>query len=157
MFGFKRKEVSIYSPAKGKVVRLDVVPDDAFSKKMLGDGVALELEDDIICAPQDGCIKVLFPSKHAFVLETKEGIEILVHIGLDTVNLQGEGFEAIAKVEDKVKVGDPIVKVNRDLIKLKGINLITMVVITNMEKIKDMIISAEGNRNKATEMIRCKL
>lgn len=103
MFGFSKKEVKIYSPVKGKIVNLEAVPDDMFSKKMLGDGVALELEDDIICAPQDGCIKVLFPSKHAFVIETKEGIEILVHIGLDTVNLQGEGFEAIAKVEDNVK------------------------------------------------------
>ncbi|WP_270562814.1 PTS sugar transporter subunit IIA [Clostridium beijerinckii] len=157
MFGFNKKEVNIYSPVKGKIVNLAAVPDDMFSEKMLGDGVALELEDDIICAPQDGRIKVLFPSKHAFVVETKEGIEILVHIGLDTVNLQGEGFEAIAKVEDKVKAGDPIVKVNRELIKSKGINLITMVVITNMEKIKDMIISAEGSKNKMTEMIRCKL
>lgn len=157
MFGFIKKEVIIYSPTKGRIVRLDVVPDDMFSKKMLGDGVALELQDDIIRAPQDGRIKVLFPSKHAFVVETKEGVEILVHIGLDTVNLQGEGFEAIAKVEDKVKAGDPIVKVNRALIKSKGVNLITMVVITNMEKIKDIIISSEENMNKMTEMIRCKL
>lgn len=157
MFGLKKKEVKIYSPAKGKIVSLDLVPDDMFSNKMLGDGVALELEDDIICAPQDGHIKVLFPSKHAFVVETKEGIEILVHIGLDTVNLEGEGFEAIAKVEDKVKAGDPIVKVNRELIQSKGINLITMIVITNMEKLKDMIISAEANSNKMTELIMCKL
>lgn len=97
MFGFKKKEVCIYSPTKGKIVSLDAVQDDMFSKKMLGDGVALELEEDIICAPQDGCVKVLFPSKNAFVVETKEGIEILVHIGIDTVNLEGEGFEAIAK------------------------------------------------------------
>jgi glucose-specific phosphotransferase system IIA component len=157
MFGFSKKEVKIYSPVKGKMVNLAAVPDDMFSKKMLGDGVALELEDDIICAPQDGCIKVLFPSKHAFVIETKEGIEILVHIGLDTVNLQGEGFEAIAKVEDNVKAGDPIIKVNRELIKSKGVNLITMVIITNMEKIKYIITSLEGNMNRMTEMIKCKL
>lgn len=119
--------------------------------------MALELEDDVIFATQDGRIKVLFPSKHAFLVETKEGIEILVHIGLDTVNLQGEGFEAIAKVEDNVKAGDPIVKVNRELIKSKGVNLITMVIITNMEKIKYVITSLEENMNNMTEMIKCKL
>ncbi|AGK96970.1 PTS system, glucose subfamily, IIA component [Clostridium pasteurianum BC1] len=149
--------MSIYSPTKGNLVRLELVPDDTFAKKMLGDGAALEIEEDIICAPQDGTIKVLFPSKHAFVVETKEGIEILVHIGLDTVNLQGEGFEAIAKVEDKVKVGDPIIKVNRDLIKSKGFNLITMVIVANIENIKDIIMLEEGNVNKMTEIVKCKL
>lgn len=156
MFGFK-KEVSIYSPAKGNVVNLEAVPDDMFSKRVLGDGVALEIEDDIICAPQNGIIKGLFPTKHAFVVETKEGIEILVHVGLDTVNLLGEGFEAIARAEDKVKVGDPIIKVNRELVKSKGFNFITMIIIINSEKIKDIIMLEEGKSNKMEEIIKCKL
>lgn len=157
MLGFKKKEVKIYSPVKGKVVNLETVPDSMFSSKMLGDGVAIEIEEDVICAPQDGVIKVLFETKHAFVIETKEGAEILVHIGLDTVDLKGEGFQAIASVEDKVKAGDPIVKVDRQLIKSKGFNLITMIVITNVEKFKTINIVGSGDSTITTEIIRCKL
>lgn len=157
MLGFKRKEVSIYSPVKGKVVNLEYVPDSMFSSKMLGDGVAINIEEDIICAPQDGVIKVLFETKHAFVMVTKEGAEILVHIGLDTVDLSGEGFEAMASVGDKVKVGDPIVKVDRGLVKSKGFNLITMIIITNVEKFKDISIVGSRDSTIKTEIIRCRL
>lgn len=157
MFGFKKKEVKIYSPVKGKVVNLESVPDSMFSSKMLGDGVAVEIEEDVICAPVDGVIKVLFETKHAFVIETKDGGEILVHIGLDTVDLKGEGFKAIANIEDKVKAGDPIVKVDRKLVKSKGFNLITMILVTNMEKFKNINIVGSGDSTTNTEVIRCKL
>lgn len=157
MLGFKKKEVKIYSPVKGKVVNLEEVPDSMFSSKMLGDGVAMEIEGDVICAPQAGVIKVLFETKHAFVIETKEGVEILVHIGLDTVDLKGEGFQAIASIEDKVKAGDPIVRVDRELIKSKGVNLITMIIITNVEKFKTINIVGSGDSTITTEIIRCKL
>ena len=157
MFGFKKKEVKIYSPVKGKVVNLEAVPDSMFSSKMLGDGVAVEIEEDVICAPVDGVIKVLFETKHAFVIETKDGGEILVHIGLDTVDLKGEGFKAIANIEDEVKAGDPIVKVDRQLVKSKGFNLITMILVTNMDKFKNINIVGSGNGTTNTEIIRCKL
>lgn len=155
MLGFKKKEVKIYAPAKGKVVNLEEVPDSMFSSKMLGDGVAIEIEEDIICAPQSGIIKVLFQTKHAFVIETKEGAEILIHIGLDTVDLKGEGFQAIASVEDTVKAGDPIIKVDRALIKSKGINLITMILVTNIERFNYVNIVGSGDSTTKTEIIRC--
>ncbi len=157
MFGFKKKEIKIYSPVKGKVVNLEAVPDSMFSSKMLGDGAAIEIEDNLICAPVDGVIKVLFETKHAFVIETKEGAEILVHIGLDTVELKGKGFQSVANVEDKVKAGDPIVKVDRSLVKSKGFNLITMVLVTNTEKFKDIKIVGSGDSDIKTEIIKCKL
>ncbi|MNI59525.1 PTS system glucoside-specific EIICBA component [compost metagenome] len=157
MFGFRKKEVVIYSPAKGKIVNLEEVPDEMFSKKMLGDGVAIEIEEDIIHAPQDGVIRALFPTKHAFVLETKEGLQILVHIGLDTVDLEGEGFETITNVDSKVKAGDPIVNVDRKLIKSKGFNLITMVIVTNIEKVKTMNVTSNINGKINREIIRCKI
>lgn len=157
MLGFKKKEVKIYSPVKGKVVNLEDVPDSMFSSKMLGDGVAIDIEDDIICAPQDGVVKVLFETKHAFVIVTKEGIEILVHIGLDTVDLNGEGFQAIATVGDKVKAGDPIVKVDRESVKSKGFNLITMIIITNVEKFKEINTVEKGYSTITREIISCKL
>ncbi|WP_286908040.1 PTS sugar transporter subunit IIA [Clostridium sp. UBA1652] len=157
MFGFKKKEVAIYSPTKGKIVNLEKVPDEMFSKKMLGDGAAVEIEDDIIHAPQDGVIRALFPTKHAFVLETKEGIEILVHIGLDTVDLDGEGFEAIVDIDSKVKAGDPIIKVDRKLIESKGFNLITMVIVTNIEKVKNININSNIIGDIGVEMVTCKI
>lgn len=157
MFGFKKKEVVIYSPAKGKIVNLEKVPDEMFSKKMLGDGAAVEIEDDIIYAPQDGVIRALFPTKHAFVLETKEGIEILVHIGLDTVDLDGEGFEAVVDIDSNVKAGDPIIKVDRKLIESKGFNLITMVIVTNIEKVKNININSNIIGDIGVEMVTCKI
>lgn len=157
MFGFMKKEVKIYSPVKGRVVNLEDVPDSMFSSKMLGDGAAIEIEEDVICAPVDGVIRVLFETKHAFVIETKEGAEVLVHIGLDTVDLKGEGFQAIANIEDKVKAGDPIVKVDRNLVKSKGFNLITMVLVTNTEKFKNINIVGSGDSVIKTELIKCKL
>ncbi|WP_238906399.1 PTS glucose transporter subunit IIA [Clostridium sp. YIM B02506] len=157
MFGFRKKEVVIYSPAKGKIVNLENVPDEMFSKKMLGDGAAIEIDDDIIHAPQDGVIRALFPTKHAFVLETKERIQILVHIGLDTVSLEGKGFEAIVDIDSKVKAGDPIIKVDRSLIKSKGFNLITMVIITNIEKVKDIDVFLDRDGDIGVEMIACKI
>ncbi len=157
MFGFRKKEVVIYSPAKGKIVNLENVPDEMFSKKMLGDGAAIEIDDDIIHAPQDGVIRALLPTKHAFVLETKERIQILVHIGLDTVSLEGKGFEAIVDIDSKVKAGDPIIKVDRSLIKSKGFNLITMVIITNIEKVKDIDVFLDRDGDIGVEMIACKI
>lgn len=157
MFGFRKKEVVIYSPAKGKIVNLENVPDEMFSKKMLGDGAAIEIDGDIIYAPQDGVIRALFPTKHAFVLETKERIQILVHIGLDTVNLEGEGFEAIVDIDSKVKTGDPIIKVDRSLIKSKGFNLITMVIVTNIEKLKNIDVVLDRDGDVGVEMIICKI
>ncbi|MEQ8154174.1 MAG: PTS glucose transporter subunit IIA [Clostridiaceae bacterium] len=156
MLDFLKKEVNIYSPVKGKVVDLEVVPDEMFSRKMLGDGVAIEIHDNIICSPVKGTIRALFPTKHAFLVETKEGVEVLVHIGLDTVDLKGEGFDSLADIDDKVKAGEPVIKVNRELVKEKGFNLITMVIVTNIDKIKNIEVVGNGESNLGDKIVRCK-
>lgn len=117
--------------ADGKVIKLEEVNDEAFASKTLGDGIAFLLESDYITAPANGTLTALFPTGHAFGITTNEGVEILVHIGIDTVNLKGEGFDVLIKQGDKVRAGQPIVKVDRELLMDKGYDLTTMLIITN--------------------------
>jgi PTS system beta-glucosides-specific IIC component len=120
----------IIAIADGNMIPLADVKDEAFASKALGDGVAFELSNGFVTAPANGELSVLFPTGHAFGITTKEGVEILVHIGIDTVNLKGEGFDVLAKQGDNVRAGQPIVKVDMDLIKKKGYDLTTMLIIT---------------------------
>lgn len=88
----KKKDEYLYVPVKGQLIKLEDVKDAMFSKKMLGDGFALIPADHVICSPCDGKIVMIAPTYHAFGVTTEKGAEILVHVGLDTVNLNGEGF-----------------------------------------------------------------
>ena len=105
--------------------------DEAFASGALGKGVAFKLADDFICAPANGKISAMFPTGHAFGITTKSGAEILVHIGINTVELQGNGFDVLAKQDEEVRAGQPIVRVDRKAIMAKGYDLTTMLVITN--------------------------
>lgn len=137
MFDFFNKEQKIMAPVTGKTVDITEVPDEVFSSKMVGDGVAIEPTGDTFVAPADGELKLLFVTNHAYALELKKGVEILIHIGLDTVALNGEGFTALKKQGDIVKKGEPIVKIDLDFIKSKGINLISPVIFTEPDKLKE--------------------
>jgi glucose-specific phosphotransferase system IIA component len=106
-------EVTILAPIDGKVVDLEQVPDEVFAQKMAGDGVAIDPTGSIAVAPLAGTLVKLFPGGHAFGIMTDDGIELIVHIGLDTVELKGEGFENIATEGQKVVPGTPIVRFNR--------------------------------------------
>lgn len=125
------KNVSLLSPVDGKMIALSDVPDKVFASKMMGDGVAFELDGNEVCAPVDGTITMIFPTLHAFGMKCDNGAEILIHIGLDTVSLNGEGFTKLADQGEKVSVGTPIVRINKDLLLQKGICLTTPMVVTN--------------------------
>lgn len=133
MFGFlsKNTEINLYAPVTGKVMKLNNVPDEVFASGMMGEGLAFELTDGKVCAPCDGEITMIFPTMHAFGIKLKKGAEILVHIGLDTVELNGVGFKQNAKVGDFVKMGEPIITIDLDMIKEKGYDLSTPMIITN--------------------------
>lgn len=140
MFGFSKnkkskesKEFNLLAPVQGKALPLSEVADPVFAQKMAGDGVAIEPTGDIIVAPADGELALVFKTKHAFALTLANGAEILVHIGLDTVSLNGEGFEQLAEEGTKVKAGTPIIKIDRQFIKSKGLSLVTPVLITNID------------------------
>lgn len=129
MFGlFKKEEFKIVSPADGKLIPLAEVGDGMFSEKIMGDGFAVIPENGNVCAPLSGTVQSVFPTGHAVGISTKDGIECIVHIGLDTVNLNGEGFEPLVKQGAKVKAGQPVVKFEKELLEGKGYNLVTMVV-----------------------------
>ena len=134
MFNIKRKnknEETIYSPAIGKVIPISEVNDAMFADKLLGDGVGIILEDDLLCSPCDGIISMIAVTKHAIGITSTIGAEIILHVGLDTVNLNGKGFEVLVKENQKVKVGDPILKVDRVFMESKNIDLTTPMIVTN--------------------------
>ncbi|MFC7441278.1 PTS sugar transporter subunit IIA [Laceyella putida] len=134
MFFWKRKKrVEILSPLSGKKISLEQVPDQVFSQKMMGDGFAIEPEDGFVCAPVDGEVINLFPTKHAIGLKTTDGVEILIHVGIDTVELNGEGFVTHVAEGEKIKAGQKLLEFDMDFIKEKGKPLTTPVIFPQLE------------------------
>lgn len=138
MFDFlKKKEkdpICLCAPVTGETVALENVPDKVFAAKIMGDGIAFSFTGDTVCAPCDGELTLIADTLHAFGMKAKNGAEILVHIGLDTVSLNGEGFQALAAVGEKIKKGTPVIRVDQNLIRGKGIDLVTPMVVTNGEE-----------------------
>lgn len=132
MLNLFRKEINkeICAPVDGECIPLEEVSDKVFSSKMMGDGFAIEPTNNIICAPIEGEIVLIPSTKHAFAIKRSDGLEVLVHIGIDTVNLNGKGFKALRKQGEKVKIGESIIEFDREYIKEKSIQLTTMVILT---------------------------
>lgn len=127
------KNTVIASPVKGKVIALRDVKDKAFSAGVLGLGAAVLPEDDTIYAPADGTVENMFSTGHAIDLVTDSGAEVLIHVGMDTVQLQGKGFRPLVRSGDAVKKGQPLLKFDRKLIEAAGYSLVTPVIITNSD------------------------
>jgi PTS system glucose-specific IIA component len=141
MFGlFKAKKEVLISPADGDIIELSEVPDEVFSQKMVGDGIALVPRSNTFIAPVAGTITKIFTTNHAFSIQTKSGIEVMVHIGLDTVELQGEGFKRLAQEGESVTAGKPIISADLEFIQSKGKEIVTPIV---MNHEKDLEISLE--------------
>ncbi|GFN34557.1 PTS sugar transporter subunit IIA [Tepidimicrobium xylanilyticum] len=140
MFRFfrKNKSIEIVSPVTGKIIPIEEVPDQVFSEKMIGDGLAIDPKEGRVLSPIDGEVVTIFPTNHAIGLVSKEGLEILIHIGIDTVELNGVGFTRIIEKDSKVKKGDLLVEFDIDLIKEKGKSPITPVIISNMDKVENI-------------------
>ena len=136
MFNLFKKTLTIVAPISGKTIDLSEVPDPVFAGKMVGDGIAIDSTGDTVVAPCDGTISLIMDSKHAFAITTSSGIELLVHVGLETVALNGEGFEVLQSVNTKVTAGTPILKLDRPFIESKGVSLITPVLIVNHDKLE---------------------
>ena len=154
MFQLFNKKIicKLYSPVLGKMIPLEEVKDKVFAEKMMGDGVAFIPEDNTIYAPCNGKIVMIASTKHAIGIITDNQIEILIHIGMDSVNLNGEGFEPLLKVGDKVKKHDPILKLDWNLMKERHIDLTTPLIITNGNNY-EMKKTEIGEVNKMTEII----
>ncbi|QTX33851.1 PTS glucose transporter subunit IIA [Aminithiophilus ramosus] len=118
------------APLSGQIVSLDDVPDPVFSARLVGDGVAIDPDGDgLVVAPCDGELVVLFPTGHAFGIKSPEGVEILVHIGIETVSLRGEGFTCLASRGDFLKAGDPVVRFEREAL-ARAVSRLSPVVVT---------------------------
>lgn len=138
---FKKKEskdLLVMSPMNGQIIALENVPDPVFSGKMVGEGFAVEPSEGLVFAPVSGEIVQLFPTKHAFGIRTEEGLEVLVHVGIDTVQLKGEGFTAHVGTGDKVSQGQLVLTVDLELLKSAGKSTATPVIVTNMTEVADM-------------------
>ena len=139
MFGFlKRKVREIKSPVDGQVVALESVDDEVFSKKLVGDGVAVIPMSNIFTAPIDGTVTKIFTTNHAYSIKSTKDLEVMVHIGLDTVSLEGKGFERIANEGDDVKAGDPIIRVDLAYIREHAKDIITPVIISDDSDVKNI-------------------
>lgn len=143
MFGFfknrkKDKKHVLGAPAAGKAVSLKEVNDPTFSEGILGDGVAVIPLDGKIFAPADGTIGMIFETLHAVSLTTEYGAEILIHVGLDTVKLKGEGFEGHVKAGDTVKKGDLLLTVDLEKVKAAGYDTITPMLICNTDNFAEV-------------------
>jgi PTS system beta-glucosides-specific IIC component len=145
--------IAIASPVKGKVKDLSQVEDEAFASGALGKGVAVVPSEGKIVAPCDGEIVTFFPTGHAFGLLSDTGVEVLVHVGLDTVKLNGKYFTAKAKQGDKVKKGQVLLEVDFDGIKSEGYATTTPVVITNADDYTDIIFETNKNVNCGDDLI----
>lgn len=137
-FHRKRKEEHIFAPMGGEVTPIEDVPDPIFSKKMIGDGVAIRPLEGRAVSPFDGEVIQVFPTKHAIGLRGESGLEVLIHIGLETVSLEGKGFETVVQTGDKVEKGDPLIRFNLEFIKANAADTITAIIITNGELVKSL-------------------
>lgn len=149
-----RSNEVVSSPMTGSVKELSQVADAAFSEGLLGAGVAIEPTDEEVVAPFDGVVTTLFPSKHAIGITSNEGLELLIHIGLNTVQLEGEGFTSFIKQGDTVKKGDKLLEIDIVGIKEKGYSLETPIVITNSHDYLDILITEENDVSTNDVLIR---
>ncbi len=138
MFGFgKKKKITLAAPVPGRILDITAVPDAVFADKVMGDGFAVEPEGDTVAAPCDAEVAFVPETRHAVAL-VRDGIELLIHVGIDTVALEGRGFTAFVKKGDRVKAGDPLLRFDAAVIRGAGKPLTTEIVVTNMDAVESL-------------------
>ncbi|MGK9172283.1 N-acetylglucosamine-specific PTS transporter subunit IIBC [Yokenella regensburgei] len=134
----------LVSPITGQVVSLDEVPDEAFASKAVGDGVAIKPTDKVVVSPAAGTIVKIFNTNHAFCLETEKGAEIVVHMGIDTVALAGQGFSRLVEEGAQVVAGQPVLEMDLDYLNATARSMISPVVCSNIDDFSGLVIKAQG-------------
>lgn len=150
------EEIEILSPLKGEVLPLNEVKDEAFASGILGNGIAINPKEGVLVSPVNGVVSALLPTLHAIGITTQEGAEILIHIGMDTVKLKGEGFKAFVKQGDEIKIGQKLIEFDIDLLKSKGYCLDVPIVITNMMNYTEVVCTKETNINIGENLLSIK-
>lgn len=154
--GKEEADASIYAPVAGKVIKLSDIADEAFASGAMGAGIAIEPSEGEVYAPCDGEISVFFPTGHAIGITAKTGAEILIHIGMDTVTLDGQGFIAKAKTGDKVKKGQLLLEFDMEYIKSRNLPLTTPVVITNSDDMAELKTASVESVSNADIIMECR-
>ena len=148
--------MEILSPANGDLLYLSEVPDDVFSQKLMGEGFAVESADGDIYAPVSGEIGMIFPTKHAIIIATEDGIEVLIHMGIDTVKMDGRGFELFCEMGQKVKAGDKLAHMDKAVFQAEGYPTVTPVIFTNLDASKKIDIVEGQVKAGDKDRIVCK-
>ncbi len=149
----KDSGIKIGAPVSGTLVSIKEVSDPTFSDEILGKGAAVIPSSGRICAPADGTVSTVFPTGHAATLTTEDGVEILIHVGLDTVKLDGKHFTIHAQEGQKVSKGDLLLEADIEQIKAEGYDTITPVVICNSDDFSEVHLSEPGEVSQGDEMI----
>lgn len=137
-----QKEINVLAPLTGSVLPLSLVPDPVFSQDVLGKGVAISPTDGLLTSPLTGRVTHLFPTHHAIAITSDCGLELLLHIGIDTVKRKGEGFSAVVSTGDRVTAGDALIRFDRMLLQKAGFSLVTPVILTNPDAISRLEVTA---------------
>ncbi len=157
---FKKKDkeewIEVYSPLNGKVIPLSEIPDEAFSQKMIGDGCGIIPTIGNICSPINAKIDI-FSTNHAISFETKKGLELLVHFGIDTVKLDGKGFQRVVENNIEVKTGEVLMEYDLTYIMKNAKSINTPIIITNMEEVEKIEIVATGEVKVGDLLMKVKL
>ena len=146
-------DLSVASPLAGTVVPLEQVKDESFAKGMLGPGIGIEPADGLVVAPFDGTVTVAFPTGHAYGLKSASGVQVLIHVGMDTVKLDGKGFTPRVAKGDVVRRGDVLAEVDLDVIREAGYETITPVVVTNKKKVGAVTPVASGEIQRGDALL----
>lgn len=154
--GKEEADASVYAPVAGKVIKLSDIQDEAFSSGAMGEGIAIEPSEGKVYAPCDGEITAFFPTGHAVGITAKTGAEILIHVGMDTVSLDGKGFTAKARSGEKVKKGQLLLEFDMEYIKSQNLPLTTPVVITNSDDMAELKTADVETVSNADVIMECK-
>ena len=146
--------VNVGAPVSGELIPMAQVNDPTFAQEIMGKGAAIIPEEDVFVSPVNGTVQMVFDTKHAIGFVSDEGAEVLIHVGLDTVNLKGKYFEALVKNGDKVSIGTPVLKADLKQIKKEGYDTVTPVIITNSMEYADVIAGEAGHIEKTKTMMK---
>ena len=151
---FTNQSKTVLTPLQGKVLAQSDIPDETFAQGILGPGCGIEPTGDTVYAPFDGTITQVASTLHAVGITSDDGIELLIHVGMDTVEMQGKGFTALVKEEQKVKAGTALLKVDLDAIRAANHPTTTAIIVTNGDDLNGMKVVADGPVTAGAPMIK---
>lgn len=154
--GGKSGQLTVCAPFSGSAMKLEDIPDPVFSQGILGPGCGLDPSEETVCAPFDGSVIQTTDTMHAVGVVSADGVEALIHVGIDTVDMGGKGFECLVKEGDEIKAGQPLLKFTLADIQAAGHPAVTAIVITNADDFSGVELVAEGTVERGAPLLKLK-